>query len=289
MNLSTFEPSKQSILSWTGGKLRIAGATDVGRVRRINQDAYGYFPDEDRGEVLLVVADGLGGHRGGEVASLMAVEALGARIRDGNDDPGRRLKSAIDGANQEILEVAREDRDLEGMGTTIVCLLLVDNRPAVVAHVGDSRLYRLRGEAFTAITEDHSLVATLLREGVLNEEEAKRDPRRNQILRALGVRDEIEVEVADIRPVAGDRYLLCSDGLHGLVDDDETKRLLAVDDDPAEAAGNLIAAANSAGGNDNITCLIVSLPDSTPFPTLRAGTARLVATTRALFRRTSDE
>lgn len=287
--MSTFEPSKQSSFRWTGGNLRVAGATDIGRVRRVNQDAYGYFRDEDRDEVLLVVADGLGGHRSGEVASRVAIEVLGARIREGHDDPGRRLKTAIEAANQQILAAAREDRALDGMGTTIVCLLLIDNRPSVVAHVGDSRLYRLRGEAFTAITEDHSLVATLLREGVLDEEEAKRDPRRNQVLRALGVRDEIDVEVADVHPMAGDRYLLCSDGLHGLVDDDETKRLLAVDEDPALAAGNLIAAANSAGGNDNITCLIASLPESTLFPTLRAGTLRLVARTRSLLRRTLDE
>lgn len=287
--MPTFEPSKQSSLAWTGGKLRIAGATDVGRVRRMNQDAYGYFRDEDRDEVLFVVADGLGGHRGGEVASGMAVEALATEIRKGDDDPGLRLRAAIETANHKILEAAREDRSLDGMGTTIVCLLLANDRRSVVAHVGDSRLYRLRGEVLTAVTEDHSLVATLLREGVLSEEEAKQDPRRNQILRALGIRDDVEVEVADLHPLAGDRYLLCSDGLHGFIDDDETKRLLAIDDEPAKAAGNLIEAANVAGGNDNITCLIASLPESTLFPTFRSGTARLVATTRSLFRRTPDE
>ena len=103
------------------------------------------------------------------------------------------------------------------------------------------------------------------------------------------VRDDVEVEVNDIHPLAGDRYLLCSDGLHGLIDDNETKRLLSVDDEPAEAASKLIDAANLAGGNDNITCLIASLPESTLFPTFRAGTARLVASTKSLFRRTPDE
>ncbi len=287
--MTSLEPTMQSSLAWTGGKLRIAGATDVGRVRRVNQDAYGYYRDEDRDEVLLVVADGLGGHQGGEVASAMAVEALASKIREGGDDPGLRLKTAIEAANRQILEAAREDRALDGMGTTIVCLLLAKNRPSVVAHVGDSRLYQLRDEAFTAITEDHSLVATLLREGVLSKEEASQDPRRNQILRALGVHDEVEVEVAEIHPTGGDRYLLCSDGLHGLIDDAEAKRLMVTEDDPRSAASELIAAANSAGGHDNITCLIASLPEATLFPTLRAGTARLVATTRSLFRRNPDE
>jgi protein phosphatase len=288
--LTTIEATMQSSLAWTGGELRIAGATDVGRVRRVNQDAYGYFRDDDRDEVLLVVADGLGGHRGGEVASVMAVEVLASMIRTGNDDPGQRLKTAIEAANRQILEVARDDRALEGMGTTIVCLLLANCRPSVVAHVGDSRLYRLRDEAFTAITEDHSLVATLLREGILSEEEASQDPRRNQILRALGVRDEVEVEVAEIHPAGGDRYLLCSDGLHGRIDDVEMKRLMiGVEDEPLKAASDLIAAANAAGGHDNITCLIASLPESTLFPALRAGGARLIETTKSLFRRSSDE
>jgi len=289
MDLASIEKTMQSSLTWTGGELQIAGATDVGRVRRVNQDAYGYFRNDERDEVLLVVADGLGGHRGGEVASVLAVESLASTFRTGNDEPGPRLKTAIEEANRQILEVARSDRALEGMGTTIVCLLLANNRPGVVAHVGDSRLYRLRDNAFTAITEDHSLVATLLREGVLSEEEASRDPRRNQILRALGVRDAVEVEVAEIYPAGGDRYLLCSDGLHGLVDDAEMKRLMVVEDESAKAASDLIAAANAAGGHDNITCLIASLPETTFFPTFRAGTARMLATTKSLFRRNSEE
>jgi len=286
--LPTFEPSQNTDLPWTGGRLRIAGATDVGHVRRVNQDAYGYFCNDERDEVLLVVADGLGGHRGGEVASRMALESLESEFRKGDDDPRLRLTNAIESANQRILTAARKDRTLDGMGTTIVCLLLSQTGPSIIAHVGDSRLYRLRADTFSAMTEDHSLVATLLREGVLSEQEAKDDPRRNQILRALGVREDLEVEVSDTLPLANDRYLLCSDGLHGLVDDDEIKRLLEAseDDDAENSAIRLIAAANRAGGNDNITCLIASLPESTLFPTLRAGTSRLVATTRSLFRKT---
>jgi protein phosphatase len=285
------EPSQNTDLAWTGGKLRINGATDVGHVRRVNQDAYGYFCNEERDEVLLVVADGLGGHRGGEVASRMAIESLEAEFREGDDDPRIRLTNAIESANQRILTAARKDRTLDGMGTTIVCLLLSQNGPSVIAHVGDSRLYRLRADTFSAMTEDHSLVATLLREGVLSEQEAKDDPRRNQILRALGVREDLEIEVSEALPLANDRYLLCSDGLHGLVDDHEIKRLLeaSVDGESEGWAMSLIAAANRAGGNDNITCLVASLPESALFPALRAGAARLVATTRSVFRKTPSE
>ncbi|MEO1933643.1 MAG: Stp1/IreP family PP2C-type Ser/Thr phosphatase [Myxococcales bacterium] len=285
--MPTFEPSQNTDFPWSGGKLRIAGATDVGHVRRVNQDAYGYFCDDEREEVLMVVADGLGGHRGGEVASRMAIESLESEFRDGDgdNDPRVRLTNAIESANQHILTAARKDRTLDGMGTTIVCLLLSQNGPSVIAHVGDSRLYRLRTGTFSAMTQDHSLVATLLREGVLSEQEAKDDPRRNQILSALGVRDELEVEVNEAHPLANDRYLLCSDGLHGLVDDHQIKRLLSADDESDGWATSLIAAANRAGGNDNITCLVASLPKSTLFPALRAGTSRLVATTRSLFRK----
>jgi protein phosphatase len=288
MTLPTFEPRQDTDLPWTGGKLRIAAATDVGHVRRVNQDAYGYFHDQERDEVLFVVADGLGGHRGGDVASRIAIETLDAEFRVGEDDPHSRLRTAIETANRNILAAARKDRTLDGMGTTVVCLLLSKTGSSVIAHVGDSRLYRLRADTFSAMTEDHSLVANLLREGVLSEQEAKDDPRRNQILRALGVREDLEVEVTEALPLAGDRYLLCSDGLHGLIDDHEINRFLSgpVEDGSDDTAIRLVAAANRAGGNDNITCLIASLPEPTMFPALRAGTTRLIATTRSLFRKT---
>ena len=281
--MPTFPSTDQSRVAWTAGTLRIAGATDVGSVRHINQDAYAHFHQAERGETLFVVADGLGGHRGGEVASRLAVEALGQLIGEGDDEPAVRLSRAITTANQNILTAARKDRTLDGMGTTVVCLLMAENGRSYVAHVGDSRLYRIRGGHIDVITEDHSLVVTLVRHGILSPEAAREDPRRNQILRALGVRDDIEIEVAPVQLMPGDTYLLCSDGLHGLIEDDEIHRLVAAETEPEAIAAALIDAANQAGGLDNITCLIASLPSPAVFPMLRARAARLLATTRSLF------
>ncbi|MCA9501491.1 MAG: Stp1/IreP family PP2C-type Ser/Thr phosphatase [Spirochaetaceae bacterium] len=240
----------------------IAGGTHVGVVRRVNQDAFGLFEDAKREETLLVVADGLGGHRGGEVASRLAVDLLGRNFSLGDGDPPTRLVQAIESANADILRHANRERTLRGMGTTVVCLLLGPNGRAHVAHVGDSRLYRLRDGSIEPITEDHSLVATLVRQGVISSEEARTDPRRNQILRALGVRNDVEVDVAPLEPRPGDTYLLCSDGLHGLVDDDAIHALVHSANDLDAAVADLIDAAKRAGGTDNVTCVLARLPGS---------------------------
>lgn len=266
---------------WGAGLPSISGATHVGVVRRINQDAFGRFDDPDRGEILLVVADGLGGHRGGEVASRMAVDLLGQLVRAGPEAPATRLTRAIEEANRQIHDAARVDYTLEGMGTTVVCLLLAPGGPCHVAHVGDSRLYRLRSRNFEALTEDHSLVATLVREGVLQPDEARVDPRRNQILRALGVRKEVEVDVAPVEPLPGDTYLLCTDGLHGLLEDPAIRELALEHADPELAVEQLIAAANRAGGTDNVTCMLARLPEAPASPAWRDGVVRLIASMRA--------
>lgn len=276
-------PTEEQSPSGAEPSPRIAGATDVGVVRRVNQDAYGRFDDASRGETLLIVADGLGGHRGGEVASRLAVDLVGEQISAGEEEPAVRLTRAIAFANDDILKRASKDRTLKGMGTTVVCLLIAESGRSYVAHVGDSRLYRLRGGRMEVMTEDHSLVAALVREGVLSPEEARSDPRRNQILRALGVRDDIEIEVAPVSLQPGDAYLLCSDGLHGMIEDEEIMRLASGGDDPQVAVDALIAAANAAGGTDNVTCLLARLPDPTQFPKLRAGATRLIESTRSLF------
>jgi len=266
---------------WGTGLPSIAGATHVGVVRRINQDAFGRFDDPVRGEVLLVVADGLGGHRGGEVASRMAVDLLGQLVRAGTEAPAIRLARAIEEANRQIHDAARVDYTLEGMGTTVVCLLLAHDGAAHVAHVGDSRLYRLRSGNLEAITEDHSLVATLVREGVLQPDEARTDPRKNQILRALGVRKEVEVDIAPVEPRAGDVYLLCTDGLHGLIEDPAIRELALEHPDPELAVEHLIAAANRAGGTDNVTCMLARIPEAPARPAWREGVERLLASLRA--------
>lgn len=259
----------------------IAGATHVGVVRRINQDAFGLFDDPGRGETLLVVADGLGGHRGGEVASRMAVDLLGQLFGAGMEAPATRLARAIEEANRQIHDAARVDYTLEGMGTTVVCLLLARDGAGHVAHVGDSRLYRLRSGSFEALTEDHSLVATLVREGVLQPDEARVDPRKNQILRALGVRKEVEVDVAPVDPRPGDSYLLCTDGLHGLLEDAAIRELALEHADPELAVEHMIAAANRAGGTDNVTCMLARLPEAPARPAWQEGVVRLLASMRA--------
>lgn len=262
----------------------IAGATHVGVVRRVNQDAFGRFDDPERGEILLTVADGLGGHRGGEVASRMAIDLVGPLVASGAEPAHLRLVRAIEEANRQIHEEARVDYTLEGMGTTLVCLLLARSGECHVAHVGDSRLYRLRDDQLEPLTEDHSLVATLVREGVLRPEEARTDPRRNQILRALGVRKEVEIDVAPVETRPGDVLLLCSDGLHGLIEDFEIRDLTLEHPEVEVAVERLIEAANRAGGTDNVTCMLARFPDpppSPPVPPWRASVQRMVAMVRA--------
>ncbi len=282
--LSGAPSNRERNSSWAAGEPSIAGATHVGVVRRVNQDAFGRFDDPGRGETLLVVADGLGGHRGGEVASRMAVELLGPLVWSGDEHPARRLTRAIEEANRQIHEAARVDYTLEGMGTTVVCLLLARSGQSHVAHVGDSRLYRLRAGGVEAMTEDHSLVATLVREGVISPEEARSDPRKNQILRALGVRKEIEIDVAALEPQPGDTYLLCSDGLHGLVEDHAIASLADATPDPEIVVSTLIDAANLAGGTDNVTCLLARFPERSGWRVWQQQAARMLETARARLR-----
>ncbi len=269
---------------WGGFELAIAGSTHIGRTRRTNQDSFDRFDDLGRGEILLVVADGLGGHRGGEVASKMAVGALGKLCREGEGSPSTRLLAAIERANSEIHKLASKDRTLKGMGTTVVALLLCETGPSFVAHVGDSRLYRLRHETFEALTEDHSVVALLVRNGAITTEAAREHPQKNQILRALGVGAEVEIDVAPLDLQAGDGLLLCSDGLYGMLPDADLKALAEATPDPHAEVAWMIDAANQAGGTDNITALVARIHQPPRPATRPTAPARLAAWVRALFR-----
>lgn len=282
------QPSAFPAPVWRHHEPRIAGATDVGVVRSVNQDAWGRFDDPDRAEIGLVVADGLGGHRGGEVASQLAVDTIGHSLFAGKGDGGERLRASIALANARILEESARDPALDGMGTTAVGFLLSEDERSWVAHVGDSRLYRVRGGRLGTITEDHSLVATLVREGVLSEAEAREDPRRNQILRALGVRDDVEIDVAEVDLLPGDVYVLCSDGLNGVLDDEAIQAIAERPTSPDQIVGRLIEAANDAGGTDNVTAVVVQIPDPMAEQGLKHRATRLFESTRSIFTRRDE-
>ncbi len=236
-----------------------ASQTDVGRVRDHNEDHCEEFGSEP-GHVLLVLADGMGGHRGGATASHMAVETIGrvfqaaaseAEIRD----PEGLLSQALSDANTAVYQAGLSDSSLRGMGTTVVALMRSAQGSAWVGHVGDSRAYRLRGDELEMLTEDHSLVAELQRRGLINAEEALVHPRRNEVLRSIGVTPDVEPEVRSVDIREGDRFMLCSDGLSGHVRDPEIAEVLA-QEAPDQAVHTLVARANDYGGSDNITVQI---------------------------------
>ena len=202
----------------------------------------------------------MGGHQGGATASQSAVKVIGEAFSRDAVDPPRSLTAAISEANARILEMAGESAELRGMGTTVVCLLLPADGTAWVAHVGDSRAYRFRDGNLQAMTEDHSVVATMLRQGFITAEEAEVHPRRNEILRSVGVVREVEVEVHPVDVEPGDLFMLCSDGLCGLVTDSEIEAVLRETAEPDAIARRLVDFANERGGTDNVTVQTVKLP-----------------------------
>ena len=224
------------------------GLTDVGRQRQSNEDSFYEAPP------VFAVADGMGGARAGEVASRMAVEAFG-ESPDHRTEPEALLERIARNANRRIYELARSDEAYRGMGTTLTAVI-VDGREIAVGHVGDSRLYRLRGGAFEQLTDDHSLVGGLVRLGQLTPEEAEHHPQRSVILRAVGVEANVEVDVVQHELEPGDVYLACSDGLTGMVRDVVITETLGMFSSLSEAAEMLIELANAAGGRDNITVVL---------------------------------
>ncbi|HKH26334.1 MAG TPA: Stp1/IreP family PP2C-type Ser/Thr phosphatase [Acidimicrobiia bacterium] len=236
-------------------KLVAAGVTDVGRVRDGNEDD---FIDQVDRLGLVAVADGMGGHRAGEVASATALEALRAAVAN-----GRSLRDAIEGANDAVLEKSESDRELHGMGTTLTAGMLGSDGQLVVGHVGDSRAYLVRDGELTQITNDHSLVEEMVRGGELTPEQAEVHPRRSIITRALGIDPQVEVDEYPIDLRLGDRILLCSDGLTTMVRPDDIAGILNREHDPKRAAQLLVDAANEAGGEDNVTAVIIDAVEVT--------------------------
>ncbi|MFN2594773.1 MAG: Stp1/IreP family PP2C-type Ser/Thr phosphatase [Actinomycetota bacterium] len=232
--------------------IRYGVATDVGRVREGNEDSY--LVDEP----LFVVADGMGGHVAGDVASATAVEVLDSRSSSLSASDPSTLENAIKQANVAIFKKAQSDSSLRGMGTTCT-LLLIDGARAELAHVGDSRAYLFRGGRLSQVTEDHTLVSRMVAEGRIGEDEARHHPQRSVITRALGVDADVQVDLMSLSLEEGDRILLCSDGLTTMLENPEVSTVLAAESDPQAAAESLIRAANAAGGEDNITAVVVDV------------------------------
>ena len=226
-----------------------AGFTDPGRRRRRNEDSFVIDPP------LFAVADGMGGAQAGEVASRLAAAAF-REFHDADDlDPEKRLAAIIKEANRRIYERAADDAQVSGMGTTITAALVVADA-LVIGHVGDSRAYRLRGEKFEQLTDDHSLVADLVRSGRITPEEADAHPQRSVITRALGTDREVDVDTFTVSAENDDFFLICSDGLTTMVDDEEIRDLVTRARDLDQAGKGLVKAANKAGGEDNITVVL---------------------------------
>ena len=255
-------------------KIEIFGLTDIGLVRDHNEDSIGN--DQDLG--IIVLADGMGGHRGGEVASAITVstvlETLTDRLRvigPGDNDEyngyslqGMAVHDAIGIANEKVFNASKENLQYRGMGTTVVVLLFHNNR-FIVAHVGDSRLYRYRDGELEQITNDHSLMQELIDKGFYSQEQAEQSLNRNLVTRAIGIEKSVEIDVHEDSAATGDIFLLCSDGLTDMVDDEAIKSAIRDNsEDLQETAAELIRLSKDAGGKDNISAILAR--PLKPFP-----------------------
>jgi len=247
--------------------MEFGGRTDTGRVRENNEDSFRVAPDIN----LFVLSDGMGGQASGEVASSLATETVLAHCREAEANPSlplagkpiegvsrasNRLASAIRLANRAVYESAQQDERRRGMGATIVAVQSHDERMSV-AHVGDSRAYRLRGGELEQLTQDHSFVAEQVRQGMLTEQEAGTSTLQSVLLRAVGIEPEVEVAVEEELVMEGDTVLLCSDGLTRELSDAQIAAILEDTGDTQEAADRLVDAANRAGGGDNVTVVVL--------------------------------
>ena len=256
------------------GKLTFVGQTDTGRVREHNEDTIA--TDSDVG--LLVLADGMGGYNAGEVASGIAVKTITNLVREGlaREDlgsidrgtglsrPSIVLRDAITRANKIIYQTARSQAECEGMGTTVVAALFYDNRISI-AHVGDSRLYRQRGSEIAQVTMDHSLLQELVDRGFYSPEEAQRAANKNYVTRALGVEPQVEVEVQEHPVDKGDIFILCSDGLSDMVEDEDIRLTISTFGANLDTvAKQLIQLANENGGRDNVSVVLAQAIEAFP-------------------------
>ena len=259
-----------------GWSLRAAGLTDVGRKRKHNEDTFVL----EMNEGLFAVADGMGGHAAGEVAAKIAVDTIQEFILDTSQKMestwpypynhqwkfnSNRLAVAVEKANERVMAAVARQPSLKGMGTTVVAAILNGNSLSV-AHVGDSRAYRLRGGSIERLTDDHSWVHEQIMTGILTEEEARTHPLKNVVTRALGGGATVVPELQEFDLQPGDRYLLCSDGLTTMISDEEVESILKSEADLDGACRRLIEAANSNGGLDNVTVILVEIVERATTP-----------------------
>ncbi len=264
-------------------EIEIVSRTDPGKVRSHNEDFVAH--DSQAGVVLL--ADGMGGYNAGEVASGMAagiiVEGLGHTWRTLTSDKravsesakvaGNSIREQVERANWAIFEKAQNEPQCEGMGTTLVVGLFYDNH-LTVGHIGDSRMYQFRGESLQQITKDHSLLQEHVDSGLISKEDARKSRNKNLLTRALGIDPKVEADINRVEVLPGDVYLLCSDGLNDMVDDEEIRlTLLTLQSNLALAGDQLVMAANENGGRDNISVVLVKVLQA--FPATRGWMARL--------------
>jgi serine/threonine protein phosphatase PrpC len=236
--------------------VRHGSATDIGRTRKANEDSLLVQPP------AFAVADGMGGHSAGDVASQTAVEALSQGLAG-----DRSLAAAVKEANRRVFERARTSSELSGMGTTMTAVVAGDSR-IEIAHVGDSRAYLFRDGRLQRLTQDHTVLDRMVRQGKLRPEEARNHPQRSVLERALGVEPDVRIDAQTIDARPGDRLLLCTDGLTGMLEEGRIRQILEAEADPAAAATRLVAEAVEAGGHDNVSVIVVDYPALPPGVTL---------------------
>ncbi|WP_337172316.1 Stp1/IreP family PP2C-type Ser/Thr phosphatase [Gemmatimonas aurantiaca] len=241
-------------------QLSVAAGTDVGRIRAGNEDSL--YADADRERGLFIVADGMGGHAAGEVASEMAVQIVARDLTDVRDlsqtDAGTRMAEALKAANRAIYERTIQEAEKQGMGTTASCLLVGQGR-YIIGHIGDSRVYLLRDGVFRQITKDHSYVQEQVDAGFLTPEQARYHPYSNVITRCVGANAAVEADVLTGEIRNGDLFLVASDGLTGMVEDPQLRRILESKQTPGRIVDSMITEANRRGGLDNITAIVVQV------------------------------
>lgn len=244
-----------------GLELEVFGATDVGCVRELNEDAFCIDPNlSEKGQGFCVLADGMGGHNAGEIASRTAVEIISQQLRilldSGGDEIPAAINAAIGEANREIFDMAVRNQEQQGMGTTAVVTCIAGDE-AYIANVGDSRAYAVRGEEILQITTDHSVVAEMVAQGTISKEEARVHPQKNIITRALGTDESVEADIFEYDFQPGDILMMCSDGLSGMMEDEAIRDVCMQETSAEQMVHRMIQCAKENGGMDNVTVLCI--------------------------------